>query len=74
MKSKNTWNKRFVVVLKGVIRVAKQYTIENAYTGNEKVSRYTDGKLEFYEVMSYWEVDGYCSALENMGYTKAYDV
>ena len=24
--------------------------------------------------MSYWEVDGYCSALESMGYTKAYDV
>ena len=54
--------------------MAKQYTVENAYTGNEKVSRYTDGKLELYEVMSYWEVDGYCYALENMGYTKAYDV
>ena len=52
----------------------KQYTVENAYPGNEKVSRYTDGELEFYEVMSYWEVDGYCSALESMGYTKAYDV
>ena len=52
----------------------KQYTVENAYPGNEKVSRYTDGELEFYEVMSYWEVEGYCSALESMGYTKAYDV
>lgn len=52
----------------------KQYTVENAYTDNERVSRYIDGKLEFYEVMSYWEVEGYCSALESMGYTKAYDV
>ena len=50
-----------MVVLKGVIRVVKQYTVENAYTGNEKVYRYTDGKLELYEVMSYWEVDGYCT-------------
>ena len=54
--------------------MVKQYTVENAYPGNERVSRYTDGKLEFYEVMSYWEVDGYCSALESMGYTKAYDI
>ena len=54
--------------------MVKQYTVENAYADNEKVSRYTDGKLEFYEVMSYCEVDGYCSTLESMGYTKAYDV
>ena len=37
-------------VLKGVIRGGKQYTVENAYPGNEKVSRYTDGELEFYEL------------------------
>lgn len=52
----------------------KQYTVENAYTDNEKVSLYNDGKLEYYEIMSYWEVEGYCSALNSQGYTKAYDV
>ena len=31
------------------------------------------GNLNFTK-LSYWEVDGYCSALESMGYTKAYDV
>ena len=30
----------------------KQYTVEEAYTDNDKVSRYVDGKLEYYEVMS----------------------
>lgn len=54
--------------------MVKQYTVEEAYTDNDKVSRYVDGKLEYFEVMSYWETEGYCSALESMGYTKAYDV
>ena len=52
----------------------KQYTVEEAYTGNDKVSRYTDGKLEYYEVMSYWETQSYCKALESEGYTNAYDM
>lgn len=52
----------------------KQYTVESAYTNNERVSLYNDGKLEYYEVMSYWEVEGYCNALKRQGYTIAYDV
>lgn len=54
--------------------MVKQYTVEEAYTDNDKVSRYVDGKLEYYEVMSNWVTEGYCSALESMGYTKAYNV
>ena len=54
--------------------MVKQYTVEEAYTDNDKVSRYTDGKLEYYEVMSYWETQGYCKALESEGYTNAYDM
>lgn len=51
-----------------------QYIIEPAYTNNEKVSMYKDGELERYNVISYWEVEGYCKALESMGYVRAYDV
>ena len=52
----------------------KQYTISPAYTDNDKVTKYVDGKIIGYEIMSYWEVDGYCNALESEGYIKAYDL
>ena len=52
----------------------KQYTISPAYTGNDKVTKYVDGKIIGYEVMSYWETDGYCNALEDEGYSRAYDL
>lgn len=52
----------------------KQYTIEEVYTDNKKVSRYVNGQLEFSEIMSYWEVEGYCRELENEGYYEAYNV
>jgi len=52
----------------------KQYIIENAYTDNEKVTTFINGKLESYDIMSYWEVEGYCRRLESDGYLKAYDV
>ena len=54
--------------------MTKQYTVEPAYTGNDKVTKYVDGKKISYEVMSYWETEGYCDALESEGYTKAYDL
>lgn len=52
----------------------KQYTVEEAYTGNDKVTLYNNGKLEFYDIMSLYETDGYCNCLKNQGYTRVYDV
>ena len=52
----------------------KQYVVSPSYTDNYKVTKYVDGKILYYEIMSYWEVDGYCNALEGEGYTKAYDL
>ena len=51
----------------------KQYIIEDAYTDNEKVTTFINGKLESYDVISYYEVEGYCRKLESDGYSKAYD-
>ena len=52
----------------------KQYTVSVAYTGNDKVTKYIDGEPINYKIMSYWETDGYCHALENEGYNRAYDL
>lgn len=52
----------------------KQYTVSPAYTGNDKITTYTDGKHEGYSIVSYWETQGYCERLEEEGYTKAYDL
>lgn len=54
--------------------VKKQYVVSPSYTDNYKVSKYANGKILNYEIMSYWEVEGYCNALESEGYTKAYDI
>lgn len=54
--------------------MTKQYVVSPSYTDNYKVTKYVDGKVLYYEIMSYWEVDGYCNALESEGYTKAYDL
>lgn len=52
----------------------KQYTVSVAYTDNDKVTKYIDGKPIDYKIMSYWETDGYCNALEDEGYIRAYDL
>ena len=52
----------------------KQYTVSVAYTGNDKVTKYIDGEPINYKIMSYLETDGYCNALENEGYSRAYDL
>ena len=52
----------------------KQYTVSAAYTDNDKVTKYIDGKPIDYKIMSYWETDGYCNALEDEGYNRAYDL
>lgn len=52
----------------------KQYTVEEAYSGNMKITKYSNGKEEHYNIVSDWQVSGYCMALEEQGYTRAYDV
>ena len=52
----------------------KQYTVSVAYTDNDKVTKYIDGEPINYKIMSYWETDGCCNALENEGYNRAYDL
>ena len=52
----------------------KQYTITHAYTDNDKVTTYVDGVSTGYTIMSYWETAGYCSRLEEEGFSKAYDL
>lgn len=52
----------------------KQYTVSVAYTDNDKVTKYIDGKPIDYKIMSYWETYGYCNALEDEGYNRAYDL
>ena len=52
----------------------KQYTVSVAYTDNDKVTKYINGKPIDYKIMSYWETDGYCNALKDEGYSRAYDL
>ena len=52
----------------------KQYTVSVAYTDNDKVTKYIDGKPIDYKIMSYWETNGYCNALKDEGYSRAYDL
>lgn len=55
-------------------RYMKQYVIKEAYTDNYHVLQYVNGKLEKNNIVSWYELDGYVSALKNMGYIKAYYV
>ena len=52
----------------------KQYTVSVAYTDNDKVTKYINGKPIDYKIMSYQETDGYCNALEDEGDIRAYDI
>lgn len=49
----------------------KQYVITPAYTGNDRVICVNDGKVEFDEIVASYELQGYLSALEHMGYERA---
>ena len=62
--------KKYIVEAKEKATSIEKYAVENGAV----CGRYVDGKLEYYEVMSYWETQGYCKALESEGYTNAYDV
>ena len=52
----------------------KQYCIKEAYTGNYYVIKCADGKVESYQIIDGYKVQGYIEALESMGYTKGYFV
>ena len=52
----------------------KQYVTKDAYTGNTESNTYEDGKLVSSTIENDYNVDGYISALEDMGYKRAYDV
>lgn len=54
--------------------IVKQYTIEKAYEGNYQITRYENGERINSGIISWYEVDGYKTALEEMGYTRAFDV
>jgi hypothetical protein len=49
----------------------KQYFITSAYTDNYRVVRLNSGKVEHEEIVAYYELEGYTSALESFGYRKA---
>ena len=65
--------KNHYFIIKEECSMIKQYIIEDAYTDNEKVTPFINGKLESYDVISYYAVEGYCRKLESDGYSKAYD-
>lgn len=50
----------------------KQYTVENAYEDNVKVTFYVDGNYESYKILSDWKLDGYLQAKQEDGWQKAY--
>ena len=52
----------------------KQYFLTKAYTGNTHVVRCIDGKIKDDQILADYELGGYLSALENMGYTQGYYV
>lgn len=49
----------------------KQYFVTKAYTDNYHVIRVNDGKIEHDEIVAYYELEGYTSAVESFGYRKA---
>ena len=50
----------------------KQYTKENAYDRNIKITFYENGVQTYYNIMNEWEVDGYLSAKEEDGWVETY--
>ena len=50
----------------------KQYVIKKTYNGNSRILQYVDRRYDACTIVAYYEVSGYVSALENMGYKRAY--
>jgi hypothetical protein len=49
----------------------KQYAVVPAYMSNYHVVQCDNGKVVDYDIVAYYELDGYCRALERQGYAKA---
>lgn len=49
----------------------KQYFIAKAYSDNYHVVRVNNSKVEHDDIVAYYELEGYTSALESFGYRKA---
>ena len=49
----------------------KQYFIAKAYSDNYHVVRVNNGTIEHDDIVAYYELEGYTSALESFGYRKA---
>lgn len=52
----------------------KQYTVVEAYVGNDAVTVYEDGNIVDHVVMTYQESYNYCQRLEAKGYERAFDI
>lgn len=52
----------------------RQYIIKNAYKGNDEVITFENGNKTGSKIVAEYNIDGYCDALENMDYERAYDV
>lgn len=53
----------------------KQYVLKRGvYPDNDEVVLYVNGKFEGSSIMNFWETEGYCRAIEEQGYTCAYDL
>lgn len=55
------------------MKVIKQYTVEDAYSRNDKITTYENGVPKGYIILSDWETPGYEARLQEEGYTKAYN-
>lgn len=50
----------------------KQYTTEEAYSGNTEINFYVDGSLKNSVIISDWKLQGYLEAKHEDGWEKAY--
>ena len=50
----------------------KQYVVIPAYTDNYHIICVEDGKIGHNSIVAYYNMPGYCEALEAQGYEKAY--
>ena len=50
----------------------KQYVIKKSYGNNSQILQYVNGKYEAETIIADYKIHGYISALEDMGYARAY--
>lgn len=52
----------------------KQYYTKEAYLGNTEIITFVNGKKEFSDIVSDYNVEGYTECLRTMGYVYGYPV